>query len=66
MTSVRAIAALAALSVASATLTCPTSNPRATSCLCTSGCSINGDAVDFPWAAPTYPPPLVDLGADTI
>jgi hypothetical protein len=65
-TSVRALAALAALSVASATLTCPPSNQMDTSCLCTSGCSINGDAVSFPWLAPTYPVPKVDLGKDTI
>lgn len=65
-TSMRALAALAALGVASATLTCPTSNPKATSCLCTSNCSINGDAVYFPWSAPSFPVPTVALGEDTI
>ena len=68
-TSMRALAALAlsvVLSVASATLTCPTSNPKATSCLCTSNCSVDADAVFFPWSAPAYPPPSVPLGEDTI
>ena len=62
----RALAALAALGVASAAITCPKSNQAPTSCLCTSGCSINGDAVDFPWSAPVFPPKVIDLGADTI
>ena len=62
----RAVAALAVLSVASATITCPAANMQNTTCLCTSGCSINGDAVDFPWSAPAYPVPVTDLGSNTI
>ena len=61
-----ALAALAALGVASAAISCPTSNPAATSCLCTSGCSINGDNTSFPWLAPSFPPPNTPLGGDTI
>lgn len=58
----------AALAAPGATLaiTCPRASTNAhAKCLCTSGCSINGDTV-FPWSAAKYPPPSVDLGADTI
>ncbi len=57
---------LAQLGVASAFM-CPTASqdPDA-SCFCTSGCSIDGDAVDFEWSAPVYPPEAIPMGADTI
>ena len=58
---------LAALAgAASATLVCPTSSQDPNSaCLCTSGCSINGDTT-FPWSLPAYPPPALPMGMDTI
>ena len=58
--------AAAAAQFAAAAWSCPPSNPAATSCYCTSGCSINGDTTDFPWSAPVFPPVSVDLGGDTI
>ena len=67
-TSACALAALAALGVASAAISCPTSNPAATSCLCTSGCAVDNDSagLGFAWTNATYPPVSVALGTDTI
>lgn len=50
---------------AGAAFVCPVSNKADTSCFCTSGCSLGGD-VAYPWSAPVYPVPSVDLGTDTI
>ena len=50
---------------AGAAFVCPVSNKADTSCYCTSGCSLGGD-VAYPWSAPVYPVPSVDVGTDTI
>lgn len=54
----RALAAVPAFS-------CPLSAQVNTSCLCTSGCSVN-DEFSYPWSPPVYPPPSTPLGKDTI
>jgi hypothetical protein len=63
-----ALAALAALGVASAAISCPTSAAAATSCLCTSNCAVDNDTagLGYSWTNATYPPVSVALGTDTI
>ena len=51
---------------AAAAFVCPDANMASHAyCYCTSGCSVNGDTT-FPWSPPSFPPPSIDLGADTV
>ena len=67
-TSAYALAALAAIGVASAAISCPTSATVSTSCLCTSNCAVDNDSagLGYTWTNATYPPVSVALGTDTI
>ncbi len=62
-----ALSYVASVPLAHAASACPAANMASLAyCFCTTGCSIDGDNVLFPWSAPVFPPQSVQLGADTV